>query len=401
MQTTMTRTAAILVNRQHSPPANRNRSRPVYPSCPITRFLVVALVSVVPWLSEARAKEKVILDSDMSQLSDDAYVLFMLSKSSRTELLGVTIATGNVWQEEGLAYALRHLERLGHPEIPVVRGIAEPLMGLRMARLEAEERLFGKVVYSGAYSRPRPKSITELGEPPYGGYASIKPQEGDAVDFLVRQIKNFPGQVTLMMIGPTTNLALAVRKNPEIVPLVKRVVYMGGAFEVPGNTSPAAEFNWWFDPEAARICLRTPFRQQTVVPLDICERVFYTRSIYERIVAASPTPITRMFKDLQGPEFAKDPMRTSFVWDSLAAAVVIEPKLATRIDEMYADVDVLHGPNYGRSLGYRGCQRRDLGRPSDFPEGTQKIEVLLDIDREAFWHLFVRLMTAPISVRGK
>ena len=170
-----------------------------------------------------------------------------------------------------------------------------------------------------------------------------------------------------MIVGPATNLAVAVRKHPEIVPLVKRVIYMGGALDVPGNTSPAAEFNWWFDPEAARIALRTPFREQIVVPLDICEKVFYTRAVYQRIAAGPKTPITDMFRELQGPEFAKNPQRKSFVWDSLAAAILIEPKLATKLEEMYVDVDATYGPNYGKSFGYRANERRDLRRPGRFP----------------------------------
>jgi inosine-uridine nucleoside N-ribohydrolase len=340
------------------------------------------------------AKEKVILDSDMGELNDDAYVLFMLANAPNIDLLGVTIAAGNVWQEEGIAYALRHLEMIGRSEVPVVRGMAEPLMGLRASRLDAEEKLFGRSEYLGAYGRPRPASPWQLAAMPYGGYARIKPHGGDAVDFLVHQIKQSPGEVTLLMIGPTTNLAIAVRKNPEIVPLVKRVVYMGGAFDVPGNTSPAAEFNWWFDPEAARITLRTPFKQQIVVPLDICEKVFYTRAVYQRIAAAPETPIVRMFKDLQGAGFAQNPQQTSFAWDSLVAAIVIDPSLAKKIVEVYADVDVAYGPNYGRSLGYRAAPRRDLNRAGDFPEGTQKVQVLKDVDRERFWDLFVHLMTA-------
>jgi inosine-uridine nucleoside N-ribohydrolase len=364
--------------------------------------LVLILLLLVAVSGLAVAKEKVILDNDMGELNDDAYALFMMLNSPKIDLLGVTTTPGNSWQEEAVAYSLRHLEMLGRSDVRVVRGVAEPILGLRTpARLEAEERLFGKVMYLGAYSRPRPKSFWQLPQPPYGGYAKTRPAEDHAVDFLVRQIKRHPHEVTLLMIGPTTNLALAMRKDPEIVPLVKRVVYMGGAFEVPGNTSPAAEFNWWFDPEAARITLRTPFPEQIVVPLDICEKVFYTREVYERIIAKPETPIVRMFKDLQGPEFAKAPKQTTFAWDSLAAAIIIEPQLATRIDEFYADVDVNFGPNYGRSLGYRACERRDLAHAADFPEGTQKVHVLMDINRQGFWDLFVTLMTAqrPAAAR--
>ena len=302
-------------------------------------LLVLAAAGPAPWAAptkEAPAKEKVILDTDMGELNDDAYALFMLANSSKIELVGVTVCPGNTWLEEGLAHALRHLERLRRPDVPVVPGISEPILGVRQTRLDAEEKLFGKVMYLGAYARPRPESRFKLAQPPYGGYSQLRPSKGDAVDFLVRQVKRHPGQITILAIGPATNVAMAVRKHPEIVPLVKRVIYMGGAFDVPGNTSPAAEFNWWFDPEAARIALRAPFREQIVVPLDICEKVFYTRAIYQRIASAPSTPIVQMFKDLQGPEFARDPKRTSFAWDSLAAAILIEPALAAKMEARWA-----------------------------------------------------------------
>ena len=131
--------------------------------------------------------------------------------------------------------------------------------------------------------------------------------------------------------------------NPEIVPLVKRVIYMGGAIDVPGNSTPAAEFNWWFDPEATRISLRAPFREQIVVPLDITERVYYTKSEYDRIVAGPETPITALYRKLHGPRFEKDPSARSFVWDALTAAIFLQPTIATSMVDRFVDIDVTYG----------------------------------------------------------
>jgi hypothetical protein len=77
-------------------------------------------------------------------------------------------------------------------------------------------------------------------------------------------------------------------------------------------------FNWWFDPESAKITLRTPFEKQTIVPLDVAGNVHYTKQEYDRIVAGPDTPITRIFEDLHGPRIADDPDRRSFVWDALS-----------------------------------------------------------------------------------
>jgi purine nucleosidase len=314
----------------------------------------------------AGAQERVIVDSDMGVMNDDAVAMFMLLNSPNVQVLGVTIVPGNSWVENGTAAALRQLELIGRSDVPVFMGVREPLMGSRQPWLEAEERLWGHSEFLGAYGRPRPESYLALDREPVIGYPTTKPAAEHAVDFIVRAVKAHPNEVTLFLLGPATNVALAIRKNPEIIPLVKRVYYMGGAIDVPGNTTPAAEFNWWFDPESVRITLRAPFREQVVVPLDVAERVFYTKAEYDRIVAAPETPITAIF---------------------------LQPAITTRLDERFLDIDVTYGPNYGRSIGYHQARRRSLAQPADFPAGTQKVKVLMDIDRKAFWDLYVDLMT--------
>ena len=162
------------------------------------------------------------------------------------------------------------------------------------------------------------------------GYPTTKPSDENAVDFIVRTVKAHPNEVTLLVIGPATNIALAIRKNPEIIPMVKAVVYMGGAIDVPANTTPSAEFNWWFDPEAAKISVRAPFREQWLIPHDVALRVLYTKAQYDRI-------------------------------------------------------------------GYHEGRRRSLATPADFPDGTQPVKIVFDIDRESFWDMYVELMTKSSS----
>jgi inosine-uridine nucleoside N-ribohydrolase len=356
----------------------------------ITGACVVALLAAPRSLA---AQERVIVDADMGVLNDDAVALFMLLNTPNVEVLGVTIVPGNSWMENGTAAALRQLELIGRTDVPVFMGVREPLMGNRQPWLEAEERIWGKSEYLGAYARPRPESYLALDREPAIGYPTSKPAAEHAVDFIVRAVKAHPNEVTLFVLGPATNIALAIRKNPEIVPLVKRVYYMGGAIDVPGNTSPAAEFNWWFDPESVRITLRAPFQEQIVVPIDIAERVFYTKAEYDRIVGAPETPITKLFRQLHGPRFERDGAARSFVWDALTAAIFLQPAIATKMDDRFLDVDVTYGPNYGRSIGYHQSRRRSLDSPADFPAGTQKVKVLMDIDRKAFWDLYVDRMT--------
>jgi inosine-uridine nucleoside N-ribohydrolase len=364
---------------------------------PALLVTVFCALAVLAHARQAPAQEPVIVDADMGVMNDDAVALFMLLNSPSVRVLGVTIVPGNTWAENGTAYALRQLELVGRTDVPVFMGVREPLMGDRKPWLDAEERLWGRSEYLGAYSRPRPASYLTLDREPPIGYPSTKPADEHAVDFIVRAVKAHPHEVTIFALGPPTNIALAIRKNPEIIPLVKRVVYMGGAIDVPGNSTPAAEFNWWFDPEATRIALRAAFREQIIVPLDITERVYYTKAEYDRIVAGPDTPITKLYRQLHGPRFEKDPAARSFVWDALTTAIFLRPEIATKLDERFVDIDVTYGPNYGRSIGYHESRRRSFATPAEFPAGTQKIKVLFDIDRAAFWNLYVDLMRKPPS----
>lgn len=95
----------------------------------------------------------------------------------------------------------------------------------------------------------------------------------NAVGWLIDTIRANPDDVTILAVGPLTNIALAMRTDPGIVPLIKRVIYMGGAVEVPGNVRPAAELNCWFDPEASKIVARAPI-EHVVVPADVTGRTF-------------------------------------------------------------------------------------------------------------------------------
>ncbi len=341
------------------------------------------------------SSEKVIFDTDFSMFSDDAYALAMLYNSGEVDILGTTVVPGNVWLEEGTAYLLRFLEIINVSNIPVVAGAKEPLMGSRYYVLDAEELLWGNSEYLGAYSRPEPASYINLGEhsePPYGGYSKNKPLNMGAVDFIGNEVYKNPGEITIFALGPCTNIALFVREYPNLVPLVKRIIYMGGAFDVPGNTTPAAEFNFWFDPEAAKICLRAPFKEQIIVPLDVCEKVLYTKNEYDRIVSGPQTELVGMFQNLHGPIFEENPDYKSFVWDSITAAIFLKPDIIKRMEERFVDVDDTYGPNYGRSIAYGNSRRRDVDNEIGMPKGVQKAEIVFEINEDEFWDLFISLV---------
>ncbi|GAA5173059.1 nucleoside hydrolase [Pseudonocardia eucalypti] len=329
---------------------------------------------------------KVIFDTDFGELNDDSQALFLLQQAG-VNVLGVTTVSGNTWSVEGAAYALRQLELQGQPGVPVYQGSADPLFGSRQATLAAEAQRFGAdISYAGAWEHPQPADYRQLPRPPYGGYAKAARADGNAVDFIVDQVKRYPHEVTLFALGPATNVALAVKKNPEIVPLVKQVVYMAGAFDVPGNQGPAAEFNVWFDPEAARIAFGTPFPDQLVVPLDVTDTVWYGKPEYDRLVAGENTPIKQEFKDLHGPKFDQDPGRRTHLWDQIAAAVFLRPDLITQSVVRQVQVYTQYGVNYGRTMGFE---------PGRAPAGAQPARIVQRIDIPRFYDLYAGELGKP------
>ena len=351
----------------------------------VRHFLVVFIGAplLLVLVSVAGAKEKVILDTDMVVLYDDGVAMMMLANHPDIELLGVTIVPGNTWLSEGTAYALRQLEVLNRTDVPVAMGIRYPLRAGRYETIQLERKMFGyNSGFIGCFARIEPASYLDVYRDKFKRTPTTKPVEKHAVNFLIDTIKANPGQVTIVPIGPCTNLAIAIRLAPEIIPLIKSVVYMGGAFEVPGNTTPAAEFNWWFDPDAAKMSVRATFADQLIVGLDVCEKYRFNKEIFDRITSVD-TPITRMFKQKYGPEFEKDPNFTRLVWDTIAAAVVIDPALITEEETRWVDVNSDYGLDYGRSLGYR----------RQGPSGTQKARILQSINEQRFWNLMVKLLT--------
>jgi inosine-uridine nucleoside N-ribohydrolase len=334
----------------------------------------------------AMSAEKIIFDTDFNTMGDDGQAFVMLVQSMREgkiEVLGLTTVSGNQWADQENADALRAVERMGMGgKIGVHPGAIYPLVH-DYAGIEAEQKLFGKG-YSGAYKQPRPEA-DKLVAPPDGFAKEVKPEATDAVDFIVDTIKKNPHDVTILAIGPLTNLALAFRKNPEIVPLVKRIVYMGGAVKVPGNVTPAAEFNWWFDPEAARIVLREPI-EHVIIPLDVTDKTRFDKAVYDKVSGAG-TPVSDLFKASYAKKFDADPKARAEVWDTIATAYILDPTLVTESEDLWIDVDTQFGPDYGRALGHA----------KNAPAGTQKAKVVLSIDQDRFWQLYTDLLTRPVG----
>lgn len=200
--------------------------------------VIVSLLCAFP----VSAREKVILDSDMVEGFDDGVAMLALAQSPGIELIGVTIVAGNTWVSDGVAYALRQLEIAGQ-NIPVAAGVDRPFRPQRYELFGLERQLFGMGhdAWVGAFGYPKPESWQKVYRERYGKEPQSRPDPRHAVDFIIEEVRKHPGEITIAEIGPCSNLALAVLKAPDIVPLIKRVIFMGGSFFKPGNVTPTAE----------------------------------------------------------------------------------------------------------------------------------------------------------------
>lgn len=354
----------------------------------IAAFASLALIADIA----AAAPEKVILDTDFSTIGDDGKVGVMaaqLHAQGVIDLLGITVVAGNQWLNQGVADTLKAVERLGISRaVGVYAGARYPLVH-DYRNLAQEKALWG--VGGSWYRRPEPADH-ELVAPLDGFATAARLQQQHAVNFIIDTVRKYPREVTLLVIGPMTNIALAIRMSPEIVPLIKRIVFMAGAFEVPGNTTPAAEMNVWYDPEAARAVVRQPI-DQAFIPLDVTNTVPMNKAIFDAITKNPDSIITKLLKN---SGFARtvqqNPNATSYIYDTLALAYLVDPTYATDVAEMWVDVDITWGPSYGRTLGYRAAQTP----PANY---LQKSKVIRRFDNERFFKLYVDLMTRPVPVR--
>jgi inosine-uridine nucleoside N-ribohydrolase len=341
---------------------------------------------LVPQVSNAHttgAKEKVILDTDMVEIFDDGIAMMMLQLAPEIDLVGVTTVVGNSWVNDGTAYAIRQLEAIkAADKVPVYMGVTRVLRPGRYETMAAERAIYGggHDPWLGSAVYPEPESWQAVYRKQYGIEPKVAPEEQHAVDYIIETVKKYPGEITIAAIGTCANLAMAVRKAPEIVPLIKRVIYMGGSFFKQGNVTPTAEFNWWIDPETAKVAVRSPFKEQIVVGLDACEKITFKKHQYETVRQTVKNPIiTDMLNKNVLMELYKNEGYTHYIWDVLVAAILIQPSLITDEETLPIDVNADFGNGYGQGVAFRG--------PA--PEGTQQARIIKEVDEAKLWKLIL------------
>lgn len=340
------------------------------------RRLLTGMLSLA-WLAAAR--ETILFDTDSGLFGDDGASLVMLLRSpAKVAVSAVTVVPGNVWSAQGAEYMFHILDLLKRP-MPVYSGARTPLLHTA-AMAREEERRWGPLSYSGAFAQD-PNAVVPA---PGARLSGHQPRSG-AVEHLVAEIERHPNEMTVLALGPMTNIALALRLQPEIETKIKQIVIMGGNVRSPGNASPVAEFNFWFDAEAARVVLRSRIPKKIVFDLDICNRALLHKQEFDQIVAAR-TPITELFREDYGnryPGFLKHPAAAVSLWDALATAWLLDASIVTRSEERYLDVQTAWGRFYGATVP---LDRRQA------PEATP-VTLMLDLNDQQVFALYRDLLT--------
>ena len=205
-------------------------------------------------------KRKVIVDCDPG--IDDALAIILALKSKEIEVIGITTVSGNVKSLQGAKNALKVLKLLGRLDIPVYLGESKPVK----RELVTAQDTHGE---------------DGLGETFLEEVSSEYIRE-NGVDFILNTLKNHEN-VSIIALGPLTNLYRAIEKEPETFHRVKEIVSMGGAYKSHGNCSPVAEFNYWVDPHGAREFLKKFNGEFTMVGLDVTREIVLTPNLREMI----------------------------------------------------------------------------------------------------------------------
>lgn len=335
----------------------------------------IVLMLVIPAVSSSK---KIILDTDPG--SDDAMALMLALNSPELDVRAVTVVPGNVTAAQGLDNALRMMSLANRCDIPVAAGAQHPLF----QKLITAEFWHGK------------NGLANIELPP----SKCRVDSRYGPDLIIELVHAAPHEITLVPVGPLTNIALAVEKDPSIVPLVKEVILMGGSIG-GGNSTAAAEANIYNDPEAAQIVFQAGW-PVTMVGLDVGDKTLLSRKYLEQL-GQTHGPVNDFI--YQVAHYLID-LSAKFGWegtpmyDPLAVGVAIDATLV-KAPPMHVDVETRGEFTRGETVANRRnmVERNVLRGNRYIVEGLDKVEpnakVCTDVDADRFLQLFVS------RIRGK
>jgi purine nucleosidase len=310
----------------------------------------------------AETVRTVLIDTDTA--SDDAVALIMALRSPRVKVAAITVVAGNVPLEQGVRNALCVVEMCG-ASVPVYAGARGPLM----RELVTAEWFHGR---------------DGLGDHGYRPLARAA-ESGHAVDALIAMVMGTPG-IEVITLGPLTNLAMAVAREPRIVERISRCVVMGGAPCCEGNVTPAAEYNIWVDPEAARMVFRSGLRIEmvgwqlsrfdAVLGEGDIQRVLEVDTDLARFAVRSNSVGAEAYLRQTGEVGISLP-------DPIAMAILLDPGLKLEVSEHWVQVETADGMMRGMTLVDRlgvGGDERNLSDWAETMACGRKVEICWRLD---------------------
>jgi len=338
----------------------------------LAAFAVLLLVGLANTLPAYAAGKKIIFDTDPG--SDDALALMLALNSPELDVRAITVVPGNVTASQGLENALRMVSLANRCDIPVAAGAQHPL--------------FQKLITAEFWHGKNGLANVEL--PP----SKCKVDSHFGPDLIIQMVHAAPHEITLVPVGPLTNIALAVEKDPSIVPLVKEVILMGGSI-TGGNVNAAAEANIYNDPEAAQIVFQAGW-PVTMVGLDVGDKTLFSQKYLDQLgqthgpvndfIYAVAKYLINLAAQFGSPG---TPM-----YDPLAVGVAIDATLV-KAPEMHVDVETrgefTRGETVANRRGY--VERNVLHGDRYVIEGADKVtpnaKVCVDVEADRFLQLFV------------
>ncbi len=274
--------------------------------------------------------KRILFDTDPG--IDDACAILLALASPELSLEGLSVVHGNCSVDQAMINALSVLELAKAGHVPVARGCELPLV---QPSLLAPETHGNTGLGYALLPEPRTRPVVQHGS-----------------DFLIQKIMASPGEITLVAIGPLTNVALAIRQEPRLVQAVREVIVMGGALRYEGNTTAVAEFNTYVDPHAAHIVYHSGM-PITLVPLDVTYQCILTKADVQKMRQVE-APITKFVEDATRfyMEFHDEfqSIEGCVINDPLALALTVAPELCS-YREMPVDVDISGGISMGKTVG--------------------------------------------------
>lgn len=334
------------------------------------------MVSAASAWGAPQAARKVIIDTDPG--ADDAMAILLALNSPELDVKALTVVAGNVVVERGVENALKLVSLAGRCDIRVARGAPRPLV----QKLITAEFFHGKNGL-GDVDLPAPVCQSD---------ARFAP------DIIIELVHQYPHEITLVPVGPLTNIALALAKDPSIVPLVQEVVLMGGGI-TGGNATAAAEANIYNDPEAAQAVFAAGW-PLTMVGLNVTERTLFTRADLEQVAKTHgrendfAVGVLKYMVDLAGRLGANGtPMH-----DPLAVGAAIDRSLITT-QEMRVDVELSGAHTRGETVASRhnSSDRKVLRGDRYVIEGIEKVQPNVHVAVESDARRFIQLFISRIA----